>query len=136
MDVADGGIRISAVTTSASVHDSQVAIPLARLSAERVTSLYDLMDPAYDADLIRKVSMELGHVPIIERNGHGQKLPPMEPDRDRRYNNRPTAERFYSHLKEDHGGRMIRVRGHKKVHMHLMFGLLVAFAEAVLGLVT
>lgn len=136
VDVADGGIPISALTTSASVHDSQVAIPLARLSAERVTSLYDLMDPGYDADLIRKVSMELGHVPIIERNSHGQKMPPMEPDRARRYNNRTTAERFYSRLKEDRGGRMIRVRGHRKVHMHLMFGLLVVFAEAVLGLVT
>jgi len=30
------------------LHDSQVAIPLATLTAGRVTSLYDLMDSAYD----------------------------------------------------------------------------------------
>jgi hypothetical protein len=37
LDVADGQIPISAVLTSASVHDSQVAIPLATLSTQRVT---------------------------------------------------------------------------------------------------
>jgi hypothetical protein len=39
LDVADGQIPISAVLTSASVHDSQVAIPLATLTSQRVTSL-------------------------------------------------------------------------------------------------
>jgi len=43
LDVADGQIPISAVLTSASVHDSQVAIPLATMTAGRVTSLYDVM---------------------------------------------------------------------------------------------
>lgn len=43
-DVADSGIPISALLTSASVHDSQVYIPLARMSAQRMTSLYDLAD--------------------------------------------------------------------------------------------
>ncbi len=47
IDTADGDIPISCVLTSASVHDSQVAIPLATLTAGRVTSLYDLMDSAY-----------------------------------------------------------------------------------------
>lgn len=36
-DVADGQIPISVVLTSASVHDSQVAIPLATMSTQRVT---------------------------------------------------------------------------------------------------
>ena len=49
IDAADGGIPISCVLTSASLHDSQVAIPLAAMTAERVTNLYDLMDSAYDA---------------------------------------------------------------------------------------
>ncbi len=49
MDTADGGIPISCVVTSASVHDSQVAIPLARITEQRVTHCYDLMDSAYDA---------------------------------------------------------------------------------------
>ncbi len=50
IDVADGQIPISGMLTSASLPDSQVAIPLATLSAERTTNLYDLMDAAYDAE--------------------------------------------------------------------------------------
>jgi len=38
IDSADGGIPISCVLTSASVHDSQVAIPLAKISNDRVTN--------------------------------------------------------------------------------------------------
>jgi hypothetical protein len=37
------------VLTSASVHDSQVAIPLMKLTSGKVTYCYDLMDAAYDA---------------------------------------------------------------------------------------
>lgn len=136
VDVADGGIPLSGITTSASLHDSQVAIPLARITAERVKSLYDLMDAAYDADDIRQISIEMGHVPIIDRNVRGGKEIPMEPDRARRYNGRSASERFNSDLKDNHGGSMIRVKGQKKVHAHLMFGLLVIFAKAVIGLVT
>lgn len=135
-DVADGGIPLSGITTSASVHDSQVAIPLMKMTASRVESFYDLMDSAYDAEPIRLTSLEMGHVPIIDHNARGGKALPMEPDRARRYNNRTTAERFNSELKDNHGGSMVRVRGNKKVHAHLMFGLLVIFAEAVIGLVT
>ena len=49
LDAADGAIPVSCLLTSASLHDSQVAIPLATLTAERVRNLYDLMDSAYDA---------------------------------------------------------------------------------------
>lgn len=134
VDIGDGGIPLSAVTTSASVHDSQVAIPLAKMTAERVESMYDLMDSAYDAKLIRGFSEKLGHVPIIDRSERHGKVEPMEPDRGRRYNNRTTVERFNSRLKDGCGGRMVRVRGKPKVHLHLMLGVLVIFAEALLGL--
>jgi hypothetical protein len=134
IDVSDGGVPLSVVTTSASVHDSQVAIPLARMSAERVESLYDLMDTAYDAKLIRGFCELLGHVPIIPASARHGKVAPLEPDRDRRYNNRTTVERFNSALKDNYGGRMVRVRGKPKVHTHLMFGVLVIFAQALLGL--
>ena len=136
VDVADGGIPLSGITTSASMHDSQAAIPLAKMTAERVESFYDLMDSAYDAEPIRQTSLEMGHVPIIDRNARGSKEIKMEPDRARRYNNRTTAERFNSELKDNHGGSMVRVRGNKKVHAHLMLGVLVIFAKAVIGLVT
>ena len=68
LDVADGQIPISCLLTSASLHDSQAAIPLATSSAERTTNLYDLMDAAYDAEPIRQHSRSLGHVPLIDTN--------------------------------------------------------------------
>ena len=68
IDAADGGIPVSCILTSASLHDSQVAIPLATMSAARVTNLYDLMDSAYDAAEIRAHSEALGHVAIIDEN--------------------------------------------------------------------
>ena len=40
LDVADGEIPISYVLTSAWVNDMQVAIPLAKMSAQRVDSCY------------------------------------------------------------------------------------------------
>jgi hypothetical protein len=43
VDTADGDIPVSCVLTSASVHDSQVAIPLAKMTAGRLVNLYDLM---------------------------------------------------------------------------------------------
>ena len=134
IDSGDGDIPLFAVTTSASLHDSQVAIPMAKRTSERVTSWYDLMDSAYDARDIREVCRELEHVPIIDVNPRRGKVPPMESDRARRYRNRSSAERVNSRLKDDCGGRMVRVRGAPKVHTHLMFGVLVIFAEALLGL--
>jgi len=136
VDVADGELPVAAVTTSASVHDSQAAIPLMKLTAERMNSWYDLMDSAYDAAPIRQQSQQLGHVPIIEANPRAGEPTEMEPDRARRYGKRSQAERFNSRLKDNCGGRFVRVRGHPKVHAHLMLGLLVIFAEALLKLVT
>jgi hypothetical protein len=46
LDVADGQIPVSAVLTSASVYDSQVAIPLMTMTSGRVVHLYELMDSA------------------------------------------------------------------------------------------
>jgi hypothetical protein len=66
IEAADGQIPISCILTSASLHDSQAAIPLARLTAQRVTNLYDLMDSAYDAETIHEHSRSLGHIPIID----------------------------------------------------------------------
>jgi hypothetical protein len=61
LDVADGEIPISALMTSASVHDSQVAIPLIHMSSDRVTYLYGVMDSAYGAAAIRTASLENNH---------------------------------------------------------------------------
>jgi Transposase DDE domain/Transposase domain (DUF772) len=150
IDSADGEIPISCVLTSASVHDSQVAIPLATMTASRVTNLYDLMDSAYDVAEIKQHSRELNHVPIIDTNpratpGLKQELA-QEAKRQRhvghrmaedvRYGERSTAERVNGGLKDNHGGRTIRVRGPVKVMCHLMFGVLSFTALQLLRLVT
>jgi len=124
VDWADGEIPISSLLTSASLHDSQAAIPLAKMSSERVISLYDLMDSAYDAREIEEYSRILGHIPIIDKNPRRGLKVEMEPAKKRRYNERSTAERGFSLLKDKFGGCTVRVKGHKKVTAHLMFGIL------------
>ena len=132
---ADDNIPLAEATTSASVHDSQVAIPLMRTVASRVTSLYDLADSAYDAPQIRFVSKDLGHVPIIDANRRGGDIPEdklFDPAMAQRYKERTTAERGNSRLKDEFGLRHIRVRGHKKVHLQIMFGIIALFADQIL----
>ena len=52
LDTNDIGLPISALVTSASLHDSQAAIPLIKLKSRKVTYCYYLMDAAYDANRI------------------------------------------------------------------------------------
>jgi len=134
LDVIDGDIPVSFILTSASLHDSQVAIPLAQMSAERIVSLYDLADAAYDAKEIREMSARLGHVALIDRNPRrGEKIA-FSPAEALRYHERSAAERVNSHLHDEHGGRHVRVRGPVKVAAHLTLGLVVIAAEQILRL--
>jgi hypothetical protein len=149
LDVADGDMPISAILTSASLHDSQAAIPLATMTAERVTNLYDLMDSAYDAPEIKAKSLGLGHVPIIE--AHPRSVPGGKEAiaaealarrtagyalaEEVRYNERSAAERINGSLKDDFGARYVRVRGHTKVFCHLMFGILALTIDHLMRLV-
>jgi hypothetical protein len=95
------------------------------MSAMRVTSLYDLMDAAYDAKEIHAYSRRLDHVSIIDHNpGRSGVKRKMDPPEKQRYKERSSAERVNSNLKDNYGGRHVRVRGPKKVSCHLMFGLL------------
>jgi hypothetical protein len=136
LDVADGGIPISCILTSASVHDSQVAVPLATTTAQRVSNLYDLMDAAYDAPIIKAHSRSLGHVPLIDwhtrRGGEKQEFAPHE---GQRFKERSAVERVIARLKEEFGGRMVRVRGPAKVMTSLMFGIIALSADQILRLV-
>jgi hypothetical protein len=148
IDVADGDIPVSCLLTSASLHDSQAAIPLARITAQRVTNLYDLMDSAYDAPEIKETSRSLGHVPIIDPNPRrgGKAASEAEARAKRRagytlaetvrYNERSSAERVNSRLKDQFGGRTVRVRGAGKVFCHVMFGILALTVDQLLRLVT
>jgi hypothetical protein len=159
LDVADGQIPISCLLTAASLHDSQAAIPLATMTAQRVTSLYDLMDCAYDANHIRAHSRSLGHVPLIAVRGceapipkqvqaslqryhkrrqaptrYARKQPPFTPAEQQRFQERTIVERVYSRLKDEFGARMVRLRGANKIMAHLMFGVLALTVDQLLKL--
>ena len=134
LDINDVGLPISAIVTSASVHDSQTAIPLIKLTSSKVTYLYDLMDAAYDAKRIHQTSLQFGHVPIIDRNARGKEIIPMAPHEAERYKIRSSAERANGRLKEDFGANNIMVKGHGKVAQHLMFGVITLFADQLIRL--
>lgn len=137
IDTADGQIPISCVLTSASVHDSQVALPLAEMTKQRVTNLYDLMDAAYDSEIIREHSKQLGHVPLIDYNRRSPKDErQFAPHEAQRYKERSTAERVNSRLKDEFGGLYVRVRGHKKVMAHLMFGIVALTVDQLMRFAT
>lgn len=115
------------------MHDSHATIPLVQMTAARVSSLYDLMDAAYDALQIRAISKQLGHVPIIESNPRkGEKIP-MESAHQQRFKERSCAERVNSRLKQRYGDRWVRVRGAAKVMAHLMFALIALTVNALLN---
>lgn len=136
LDVGDGMVPISAIVTSASVHDSQVAIPLATLSAQRVTNLYDLMDAGYCSPILREHSRQLGHVPLIDHNPRrGEKIE-FAPHEAQRYKERSAVERVNGRLKDSFGVHRINVRGHEKVLSHLMFAVLALTADQLLRWVT
>ena len=48
----------------------------------------------------------------------------MKMPRSLRYNERSSVERVNGRLKDEFGGRYIRVRGNLKIMAHLMFGIL------------
>ncbi len=138
IDVADGQIPVSAVLTSASVHDSQVAIPLMTMTSSRVTYLYELMDSAYDADSIHAHSRQMNHVPIVSPHPRRaakmpahlraafpvKQAPQLTEAQTQRFRMRTMSERVNARLKDEFGAGNVRVRGGAKVMAHLMFGVL------------
>jgi len=149
IDVACGQIPVSCVLTSASVHDSQVAVPLMTMTSARVSYLYDLMDSAYDATAIHERSWALGHEPIIDRNYRADleakaewgrevlrmKLIHMPDPDDVIYDFRTMAERVNARLKDEFGGRFLRVRGPLKAKCHLMFGIVALAVDQIVRVV-
>ena len=148
LDTANGIVPVAAILTAASIHDSQVAIPLARTSEQRVVWLYDLMDSAYDAQPIIDDCLAAGRVPVIDRNTRRdialkaeiaaerarRRLIKIPDPRDLTYNERTTAERANARIKDEFGGRYLRVRGHLKAFCHLMFGVVALAADSIVRL--
>lgn len=134
LDTADCGVPVSALLSSASMHDSRAAIPLSLISAARVTSLYDVMDAAYCSRALHEHCRSLGHVPLIDHNPRGGEKEEFEPADAIRYHERTVAERSNARLKDEFGGNTVRVQGGTKVMSHLMFGILALSADQLMRL--
>lgn len=146
--VDDYCVPLAAIITSASVHDSNVAIPLAKKAHAVVSNFYDLMDAAYDHPEIKDYSISLGHIPIIdscpsnktEKNDKQdekkrKKLLRFETALDKRYRQRLPKERFNALYKDYGGGNTIFYRGYEKISCHIMFGVLTLAASTLIGLI-
>ena len=109
-----------------------------------------MMDSAYDAPQIHDLSRQLGHIPLIDVNPRRNQALKEEIAAENkrcqlvghkaaealRYNERSTVERVNARLKDEFGGRVVRVRGQAKVMCHLMFGILALTANQLMMLVT
>jgi len=149
IDASDGGIPVSCLLSSASMHDSQAAIPLAEITATRISHCYDLMDSAYDAPQIREQSEKRGHIALIDINPRRdkalkealraerrrQKVIHLQHHEHIRYNERSTVERVNGRFKDEFGGRAVRVKGETKVMCHLMFGIVALTVDQLMKLI-
>jgi transposase len=136
LDTANGGIPISAILTSASSHDSQLALPLSLMTSARVDYLYEVMDAAYDSAVIREQSLRSGHVPLIDFNRRSPKdTRSFTPHEKEHYKERSVSERMNARLKDEFGARMIYVRGDAKIKAHLMLGVIALTVDQLIRLV-
>lgn len=149
LGVVDGDIPITALYSSASVHDSQVAIPVINETSNRVDYLYDLCDKGYDSEAIKTFSVKKGHVPIIDINPRNSEETKMAIEANRmlekmnfgtpmsgHYNHRSSVERVNSYLKDSFGCKHIYVKGGVKIASHLMFGVLALCIHQSIKLLT
>jgi hypothetical protein len=120
---------ISTVLTGANVHDSRVAIPLTRISAQRVDVCYELMDAAYCSTVIREEIRSAGRVLLIDHNPRKGEKREFAPHEAQRYKTRSGAERCNARLMDEFGARHVQVRGHAKVMCHLMLGVVALCAD-------
>jgi hypothetical protein len=135
VDTADCGVPLAAMLSSASVHDSRCAIPLSRMTEQRVHAyLYDVQDAAYCSEVLRSDSLLRGRVALTDHNPRRGDKVEFAPHEAQRYKVRSAAERTNARLKEEFGANNVMVRGADKVMCHLMFGLLVLSADQLMRL--
>ena len=65
IDATDAGLPVSCILSSASLHDSQVAIPLSDMTAQRVTYLYECMDSAYARLCTKNARVRVQKIPFM-----------------------------------------------------------------------
>lgn len=142
MTVVDGDIPITAMYSSASVHDSSLALPMIKETSSKINYLYDLQDAAYDSGIIRTYSEKKGHRPIIDINPKNSKVLKAQIALSKsekeilqsfnlynnsdalHYNQRSSVERVNAYLKDNFGCNKIYYRGATKVTSVLAFGVL------------
>ena len=152
--VVDGDIPITVRYSSASVHDSSLALPLIKESSQKVHYLYDLADAAYDTSVIRNYSIKQNHRPIIDINPKNSKklkaqialaksekkiLEPLKlynNSDDLHYNQRTSVERVNAYLKDSYGCSKIYYQGAQKVASVFAFAVLSVCITQSLKLVT
>ena len=121
LDVSDSGFPITALITGANVHDSQLAIPMEKMTEQKVSFCYSLMDSAYDAKIIDEYIRSRERIPIIDPNKRKNKdRPPLDPAKQERYKIRTTVERANAYLKENLIPKNLYVKGYTKVSFVLM----------------
>jgi len=133
LDATDMGIPAATIVTGVNVHDSQVSLPLEKMSEKRVVHLYSLMDAAYDAPEIRGYSEGKGRVALIDLNKRrNDKREPMDPAEKEQFKIRSTVERTNSHVKDWLLPAKLLVKGYKKVNFVLMTGVVCLTALKIL----
>jgi len=121
LDVSDSGFPLTAVITGANVHDSRLAIPMEKLTEQKVSFCYSLMDSAYDAKTIDDFIRSRERIPIIDPNKRkDESRPPLDPAKQERFKIRTTVERSNSHLKDNLIPKALYVKGYSKVSFVLM----------------
>ena len=154
LSVVDGDIPVTAIYSSASVHDSSLALPLIKETSQKVNYLYDLQDAAYDGGIIRAYSEKFNHRPIIDINPKNSKVRKEQialaksekkvlgslglynDSDEKHYNQRGSVERVNAYLKDNYGCSKIYYKGATKVASVLSFAVLSVCITQALKLIT
>ena len=154
ISAVDGDIPVTAIFTSASVHDSSVALPLIKETSRKLNYFFDLMDAAYDAEIIREYSKIFGHRPIIDINPKNSKklkaqIALAKEEKEKftflhmprssdvhHYHQRSMVERVNAYLKDNFGCNEIYYQGATKVSSVLQFAILSLCIHQSLKLLT
>lgn len=136
-----GRFRFSAVLTAASLHDSQVAIPLATMTANasrRCTMSWTRPTTPTRSLRIQK-SESCSHHQAGERVFSSKSIitEPKLPRQftwaeEERFKERTLIERVNGRLNDEFGARNIYVRGAQKLMAHLMFSVLAQMVDQLL----
>jgi hypothetical protein len=95
----------------------------------------DVMDSAYDAELIRKGSQKLDHEALIRphpTHKRSVRENAFSDEDKQRFKKRTIVEQLNGRLKDEFGGRLIYVRGAVKIMAHLMFGIVALTVDQLL----